>query len=390
MKSMTFTQQKGLTLIELMIAVALGLLLAAGALMMFMGNKETALFQEQFARVQENGRFATDVIVREIRPTGFWGCGSKTAVVTNTLTVGSGIDPLDFSRPVIGFEAKGVQPDGSAATASDWESNADGGAVSSTIAAQAVKGTDILLLKTVVGSDCRILSHVGELTSKSTAGTCGCSRIACKGVNAKTMQFSEQCGLVNNDIVMVSNCVNAAIFQLSNVSTSSGISTETHTSGSSTGNCTTQLGQTYAGGSVQEIESYIYMIRDNASGIPSLYRYRNGTAEELVEGVEDMQVRYGEDTNGDGIIDITSTLAAYDGYVPAHLVTDWNNIYSIRIDLVIRSFNGNVLDTAQTILIDKNGDGDTADTAYEETVDTSDLRIRQVFTTTIAVRNKAT
>lgn len=367
-----FVKQKGLTLIELMIALVLGLLLAAGALMMFMGNKETSIFQEQFARVQESGRFATDILMREIRPAGYWGCGSQNPVVTNTLSVGTGIDDFDFSRGVYGYESK--------ADASGWENNTDGGTPVSAVTAQAVAGTDVLMIKTIQGSSCRVTKHTGASVSKTSGGSCACSRIKCNGPVAASMEFSEVCGLADDDVVMVSDCVDAAIFQLTNVSSSSGVTKVVHNTGTGTiGNCTKQLGKLYVGGSLMKMYSYIFMIRNNASGIPSLYRYKNGVAEELVEGVEDMQLSYGEDTTGVGAVDV---------YRTADQVTDWDNVYSVRLDLLVRSFNTNVADAAQNIGIDKNGDGDTDDTSYTETVDTSDLRIRQVFSTTVVVRNR--
>ena len=376
MKSMT--KQSGLTLIELMIALALGLMLSAGALMMFIGNKDTATLQEQYARVQENGRFATDILMREIRPAGFSGCG-KDVTITNTLNIGTGIEDFAFSRGVYGYHHNGTNWVVSEDTSNNGtiESGEITTAPSTLTAVSPLAGTDILMIRTVSGGDCRVQKHNGASVSKSSGGSCACSRIKCNGPVAASMEFSGQCGLADGDIVMVSDCIDAALFQLTNVNTTSGTTKVVHNTGSSTtpGNCTKQLGKLYVGGSVMKAQSYIFMIRNNANGDPALYRYNNGTAEELVEGVEDMQFVFGEDTDGDNAVDT---------YVLANQVLDWDNVISVRLDLMVRSFRDNVLQVNQSLGLDRNNDGDTTDTG--ETV--TNRRVKQVFSTTVVLRNK--
>jgi len=82
--------------------------------------------------------------------------------------------------------------------------------------------------------------------------------------------------------------------------------------------------------------------------------------EEIVEGVEDMQFLYGEDSDDDG---------TPNRYVDSATVTDWNNIVSIRIELQVRSIEDNV--TAKL-------------TAF------GDRKLRRTFTTSIALRNRVT
>lgn len=66
------SHQSGLTLLELMIAMALGLLLLTGIGTIYVGGNQTYRVQEQNARVQESGRYALDVLGRSLRQAGYW------------------------------------------------------------------------------------------------------------------------------------------------------------------------------------------------------------------------------------------------------------------------------------------------------------------------------
>lgn len=64
-------RQRGLTLIELMVALVISLLLLGAILLMHLASRVTFLDAEQLSRVQENVRFASDYLVRDIRNAGF-------------------------------------------------------------------------------------------------------------------------------------------------------------------------------------------------------------------------------------------------------------------------------------------------------------------------------
>ncbi|RKZ48385.1 MAG: hypothetical protein DRQ58_04580 [Gammaproteobacteria bacterium] len=65
--------QSGLSLIELMVAITIGLILLGGVFTIFMSNKQSYRVQENMGRVQENGRFAVDLMARTLRMTGWQG-----------------------------------------------------------------------------------------------------------------------------------------------------------------------------------------------------------------------------------------------------------------------------------------------------------------------------
>jgi type IV pilus assembly protein PilW len=106
-----FTRQSGLTLIELMVGLALGVLLLFGVGLLFSQNKQSYLQNEQLARLQEDARFAIDELSRDISMAGFMAeitdsnvlavgisAGQQTALVTGVDCVNSGRNWLyDFS-----------------------------------------------------------------------------------------------------------------------------------------------------------------------------------------------------------------------------------------------------------------------------------------------------
>ncbi|MCW8902077.1 PilW family protein, partial [Sedimenticola sp.] len=85
--------QAGLTLVELMVAMVIGLLLLAGIGQVFVSNKQTYRLLEAQSHAQENGRFAFEFLARDIRMADFWGCQINTANITDHIdytTVTSG------------------------------------------------------------------------------------------------------------------------------------------------------------------------------------------------------------------------------------------------------------------------------------------------------------
>lgn len=70
--------QKGLSLVELMISLALGLLIVLAVTYVFAGSRTNYRHQEAFSAVQESGRIALEVLTRDVRMAGYPGCGNLT------------------------------------------------------------------------------------------------------------------------------------------------------------------------------------------------------------------------------------------------------------------------------------------------------------------------
>lgn len=74
--------QRGVSLVELMIALVIGLLLVGGLIQVYLTSKQSYNAQEQVARMQESGRFAVDLIARDLRRAGYWGGNVDTLSIT--------------------------------------------------------------------------------------------------------------------------------------------------------------------------------------------------------------------------------------------------------------------------------------------------------------------
>jgi type IV pilus assembly protein PilW len=93
---------------------------------------------------------------------------------------------------------------------------------------------------------------------------------------------------------------------------------------------------------------------------------------ELVEGVEDLQIRYGIDSDDD---------LSVDSYVDVAGVSDWAAVMAVQITVLVHTPEDNLAIQNQTYAYDKNDDG------VAENHTAADLRLRQVFNSTISLRN---
>ncbi len=80
-------RQRAFSLVELMVAMTLGLLLIAGAVSLFLSVRQLQIEQERVATMKENLRFATDFMARDIRGAGLRADG--------TLDLAEGVEPGD-------------------------------------------------------------------------------------------------------------------------------------------------------------------------------------------------------------------------------------------------------------------------------------------------------
>jgi type IV pilus assembly protein PilW len=78
--------QSGMTLIELMVALAIGAFLMIGAMTVFMQSRTTFRVTESVSRLQETARFALDALEPEIRMAQYWGLTSRPEKINGRLT----------------------------------------------------------------------------------------------------------------------------------------------------------------------------------------------------------------------------------------------------------------------------------------------------------------
>lgn len=350
----TFSNQRGLTLIELMIGMALGLIVLAGIGYIYLGSRQTYKLQDNMARIQENGRYAMEILGREIRMAGYQEC--STAKFTSTINPQAGAQNnylYDFSRMAIeGFNATG---------ANTWSTVTSGNPATtvevSNIDTDVVSDTDVIAMRSMDDLGIQIL---GQPTDNNCSDT------------TADLKVTNNQKLSDGMIVMATNCTSATVFQITNFNSNENVVHNTGTG--APGNSTKDLGACFVDGNIVAVSAKSYFIRNNPAGMPALYRkVGSSSVEEMVDGIQDMQIKYGIDTNTDG---------AVDEYVDAGTVNKldtaarWATVLSVRISLLLVSREDGVVDVPQQYVF--NG----------STVDPSDRRLRFVFTSTIGVRNR--
>lgn len=334
---------QGFGLIELMIAITLGILLSTAVIQVFLATSSSSKVQDSMAQIQENARFAMRFLAREIRMAGYMGCSSIGAAKYNNIA-----DPSD-----------NFSPD----TALVGEDNIKAGN-----ALPAVVGTDLLHIQRA--SD-EFLTITGNLSPD----------------NANIKVENNKIKVMKGDFIMVSDCFSGDTFRVTNSprQEDEGVATFTHANGSNTAN---RLSKIYTGeAEVFGFERIDFFIGDtgrkSSAGNPinALYIRQRGLGSggivsppiELVEGIEDMQLSYGVDTDNNRSVDVYQTAAE---------VASWSAVLSVRIELTFYGSTDNVVgrtgsEDAQRLL-DRAGN----------LVQNNDGRMRQVFTNVFAIRNK--
>lgn len=101
------TYQAGLTILELMISMSLGLLLVVGIGTVYVGSNQTYRVQEDHARIQENGRYTLEAIGRSLRQAGYADI-PISPIATKTSFTGTAISGLDTACPPTGTKVTDV------------------------------------------------------------------------------------------------------------------------------------------------------------------------------------------------------------------------------------------------------------------------------------------
>lgn len=373
-------KNRGFSIIELMVAVAISMILMAGVLSIFISNKQTFEISDDLSRLQENARFAVEFIARDVRMAGYFGCADSLGTVLNHVNpAGTGYDQLfDTSNPVEGHEEGDTawQPSGNTTIPGTL------GATTDAIAVRYVDPSEPITVDT---------PYMPQASGN--------------------IKISQPNTLQKGDIVAVTDCESTDVFQISGPDTGSSADKDLphliHTTGNATspgnaqvvtGSCPGAnahcLSKIYEGDArIIKLAAYRYFLDDDpVTGIPALFRQGINVATvsgtktaqaqntQLVDGIENLQVLWGEDTSGDRAPNI---------YVKTGAVTDWNNVISARIGILARTIDeyGTQADT-QTYDLFNGTTGCTVGASNPGCVDPADLRVRRrSFSTTIVMRN---
>jgi type IV pilus assembly protein PilW len=323
---------RGFTLIELMIAMLLGLIVVGGVISVMVANKRSYRTNEGLAQVQESARTAFELMARDIRQAGGNGCDNNNR--TANVLIAGGLWWQNW------FGIRGIE-----------SADIDPAVAFGTTIGTRVAGTDSIHVQGIEGAGLPVDLH------NAAANTIR--------VNAALTTFGV------DDIMLVCDMDHAAIFQATGYD--GGTRTITHADGGTApGNCASGLGfPTICGGvgniytfpvnaQVSRMTAVDWYIGNNNrpdEGGRSLFRRRLDSGgleveEEVVAGVTNLNIRYG--TNGSNVIQ------------DAGAVGDWADVNSVFIELT----------------------ADSADTNVTTDMAVNTGRIRRTFTYLITLRNR--
>ena len=358
------SKNKGLTLIELMIAMGLGLFLLAGAVQVLVSSKQTYQFNENLTWMQENARYAIGLLTKDIRMAGYWGCNNSSATIANTLNSGSGWY-TDFGQDIRGYDG-----DQAAYPSGDFP----------------VANVPALSSGSLPKSDVVIITRGDSSAEFLVTG---------HNPNAAVIDIDGSHPYTEGKILVISNCTKTAIFQTTG---NNQIKFGHNTGSGAPGNCTKMFrfpvvcsNANQPGNPAYDFDSdgqakvmaaisNGYYIDTASSGLPVLYRkYLNNDAgvdaEQLAQGIESIQLTYGENLVAEGAENDDGSDNAANRYVTADLVTSWDVVLSVKIHVLARSITETASEPQQFRFMGND---------YIP----KDNYLRQEFISTVKIRNR--
>ncbi len=382
----SISRARGFSLVELMVAVVIGLLVLAAVTTVMVNSKKNYTIQDSLARLQENARVAVDFLTHDLRMTGYYGCSNDRSQIKNNLVGGAGA-PIQIE----------AIENGSAS----WYPTGNANAITETVLA-----TDALTLRFMETAN---LEVIAPFMSDPSA----------------PVTIKPGSNLKKGDTVMISDCAGSDMFQITSDGPNTSGTLAHAPSVGAPGNVDEDNDNTNKFGpqkdKMYEDKSFIskfterrYFVgaRCASTGAKcatgenngdrctkansckcdsehrcSLFRQYDGAVQELVEGIESIQVLFGEDTDGDRVPNV---------YVSGDMVSNWTRVVSVRIGLLAYTQAsetatgeyGGVRDEGQqydvngTVLTSKVGADPTKNEIEAKRVK------RRVFTTTVALRNQ--
>lgn len=343
--------QTGLSLVELMISVLLGFILILGVTEIYVNSKGTYRMTEEMSRAQENARIAFEMLAPQLRMAGYTGCANLNTAPFTSITAPELAALLSTTANAIGGNE--------AVNSTTWTP-----ARSATLAGLGkppLPNTDVLTIQSSGGCDGGIVKKV-------------------PGPPEEKININNTCGIAANDLVMISDCQSVGLFKVTAITTGKGggVSWQNlvHSKGKGGNTANGFVPQYGLDAEVFKPVSSSYYIATGAGTAPSLWKLDNAKPAvgnnplELVEGVENMQVTYGLDTDAtpDGVVD---------RYVTADAIPvggkGWDRVIIARVSLLVRSIEPVRTDNQSYTFAG---------------ITTNDKYLRQEYTTTVQLRNR--
>lgn len=411
--------QRGLSLIELMIAIALGVVLLLGLIQIFGGVRASFNAADARARIQENGRFAMEFLRRDARMSGHLGCqnefyhfpstairpiepgfnGASSSGFYNHLVARDGASIRDnapytthIHRPVEVYNYNATSPGDATYVIASATPAPDGNAANWTPALpNAANQLNGIASLAIPGSDIVVFRYFDEETVTLRSPAVTQAGVITLGAAAAGIQRFALYGLTECNVASLFQ-ITAAPAATTVTAASGGLNLQRDGSGNWFTNAYVNYGE---GTMMHRYRFVVYYVGVGTNG-PALMRRTliqaptaaaQGTqlapAEEVIEGVEMMQILVGVDTDTpreDFVNAYRSPSVHLAGATTPALVDDrLRQISSLRISLLLRgnASQSNAQRARDTIVV-----GDINVTLP------TDGRARQTYDTTVAVRNR--
>lgn len=312
MKTTTICPERGFSLVELMIALALGLFLTGVAITIVINNRQTFRTAENQARMQENARAAFEMMARDLRGAGGNPCGANQ--YTNVLNNNGAVWWRNFNANGL----RGFENSPAALLAAAGVPTGAGG------------------VQPVANSD-SLIALSGNLDETFI--------VASHNAVAAPPQFTlttNQHGFGVGEILMICDSIQASIFEASNDPT--GLNVIQHDAGGPLpGNSAAALGKTFENGAmISRYSSALWFVGANGRGGSSLFRRRYDPAsgaevnDEIIDNATNLQLQYVQRNSA-------VTPATISSWINADGVNNWNLILSgfrveaVRVTLTLQS-----------------------------------------------------
>lgn len=325
--------QLGFTLLELLVALFLGLLLVGFLIQSYVSTKQTYRITRGVGENQETTRFASHFINTDIRTSGDIGCVDSIRDMRNVNNY------LLMSAPVLGWEYRGaalstsgdkitlpnILPTNTTAfgSATDWQRSTPPATPTTPPPFPTIGLPTMIQGDVVVGSDVLVVNSVTptSLVINATNSTTG------------VITLNSPHGFTNNQPVLIGDCFMSDIAINTSNDTGTTPTVTTISAGTSQNTNTSWSIAWAAGAKVSTIRSFAYYI-GRSNGQPTLMRRElsnpNSVEQPLVEGVETLQFSYGVDADNDP----TRTPNFYE---PANRVANWAQVTAVKVAMLVKS-----------------------------------------------------
>lgn len=370
MTGMPTIRCKGFSLVELMIAMGLGLVLTAGMITVFVGNKRSSELNTAMANIQESARYALSAIGADIRVSGYQGCvdvnNGNLQVLANTAPTADLASTATIGSVVV--------------DANNWDP--------SPVPTFIIPGDNVPVTNTHTLTLQFANSNSAPLVAAVSAG----------GFPNPTgdivVSGNDTTGLAAGDLAVIADCDAARLFTVTAVTDNGGgQSSLKHQAGlNSSGSLGKKFGANGTLGQVvvSPFQSNIYYVADtgleneNGDPITALYKQSlpyNDAANpptELIQGVENMRIAFGIRNNAGSLFYVQPDDPAFN---PTQVET-------IRIGLLMVSWERIAKDDDTNTYVLAGQPIDAAEGSADGSTHPQDKRYRLAFNTTINVRNR--